>query len=214
MNNTQNKTKGVMVSFEGAECSGKSTIAPLLVQHLRDRGYDVIHTREPGGSELAEKLRKLVLEDRRISHIAELLLFSAARADHMHNTILPALEKGQIVICERFADTTFAYQGVARNQQAQALQLEKMVLGDFEPDYTLFFDIPLEESKRRLSLRPAGADRIEREGEEFFTNTFYGYQHRFLTNQHRMRRIDALPALETVIQSTLAWANSVFENKA
>lgn len=211
MNNLESKG-GVFLTMEGPECSGKTTIAPILVEHLRARGYDVIHTREPGGTELAEKIRTLVLQDGNISHITELLMFSAARADHYHNKILPALEEGQVIVCERFADTTFAYQGMARGLLKEVNVLEKMVLGDFQPDYTLFFDIPLEESMRRMKLRPAGADRIEKESPEFFIKTFHGYQQRFLMNPLRMRRIDALPELDTVIASTLAWANTVFPN--
>lgn len=212
MNNLE-AHKGVMISFEGPECSGKSSIAPILAMHLHDRGYNVVHTREPGGTDLAEEIRNLVLKEGNISHITELLMFSAARADHYHNKILPALEKGQVIVCERFADTTFAYQGMARGLLKEVNVLEKMVLGDFQPDYTLFFDIPLEESMRRMKLRPAGADRIEKESPEFFIKTFHGYQQRFLMNPQRMRRIDALPELDTVIQSTLAWANTVFPNR-
>jgi dTMP kinase len=207
-----NQQKGKFITLEGPECTGKSTIAPMLAEHLRNRGYTVTHTREPGGSELAEHLRKLLLEERRINSITEALMFWASRADHIYNTITPALEAGHIVVCERFHDSSFAFQGIGRGLLEETLTLEKMVLNGLSPDYTLYYDIPFEEQKRRLSLRKASADRIEKQGLEFYANVFNGYQHRFNSNPDRMVRIDALPNEEEVQQATLRWANAVFEN--
>lgn len=204
--------KGIFITCEGPECGGKSGMIPLLADHLRSRGYTVTTTREPGGSELAEKLRSLILSDRAINPMTELLLFAAGRSDHIQHTILPALKAGHVVISDRFADSSYAYQGKARGQVEQVLAVEKMVLGDFQPDYTLFFDIPLEESRRRLALRSAASDRIEKEGDAFHLLTFEGYQERFLAHPARMQRIDALPAKEEVAKQVIAWANARFEN--
>lgn len=203
---------GKFITFEGSECTGKSTIAPLLADHLRERGYNVTHTREPGGSPLAEQLRGIVLGERRISDITELLLMWTGRADHIHNTILPALKAGHVVICERFADSSYAFQGFGRGLVEETLALERMVVeGVAEPDHTLFFDVPLIESKRRLALRNIGADRIEKEGKEFYDRVYAGYRQRFLDHPKRMVRIDALPEMQIVTQQVLDWANAVFE---
>jgi dTMP kinase len=204
--------KGTFLTMEGPECVGKSTIAPLIAERLRERGYKVTHTREPGGSELAEELRKLVLQERRIDNITELLLMWTSRADHLHNTIVPALKAGHVVVCERFADSSYAFQGAGRGLFAETIALEKMVLRGIQPDYTLFFDIPFEEQKRRLSLRAEKADRIEKQGFEFYEKVFDGYRARFLGNPQRMVRIDALPEEEEVQAATLRWVNATFEN--
>jgi len=207
-----NNYPGIFLSFEGNECTGKSTLAPLLAEHLRDRGYTVTRTREPGGSPLAEEIRELLLKESNMGGLTEALLFWAGRADHVQNTILPALQAGHVVICERFADSSYAFQGMGRDIQHETLVLEDMVLKGLEPDHTLYFEIPFEEQRRRMDLRNAAVDRIEKQGPEFYTKVYEGYRQRFLANQHRMTRIDSLPSEDVVQASVLRWANSVFEN--
>jgi dTMP kinase len=204
---------GKFVTFEGPECSGKTSTLPLLADHLRMRGYTVVETREPGGTPFAEVLRNLVLSPAvKVSPMTELLVFFAARFDHVEKVVKPALALGHVVLCSRFTDTTYAYQGAGRGLIDEVLQLEKLVLGDFQPDVTLFFDIPLEESRRRLGLRDEPSDRIEQEKDDFHRATFEGYRRRFLDHPARMQRIDALPEYPEVLKQVLAWANATFDN--
>lgn len=209
--------KGKFISLEGCDASGKTTNAPILAQHLRDRGYTVVTMREPGGTPLSEKIRDLVLHETMCIK-AELLLFAAQRAENINSIILPALaHPNWVVIADRFADSTFAYQGFGRGVPEEVLQLEKFVLGNLEPDFTLFFDLPLVESERRLSARRTDTgkehDNFEKERREFHEAVYNGYQERFKQNPHRMHRIDALPEPELVKEQVIAWANRHFESK-
>lgn len=155
--------RGYFVSFEGIDGSGKSTQARLLSDHLRAAGCDVVLTREPGGSPGAEHIRKLVLEGAtdRWSPETELLLFTAARRDHLERTVNPALEAGQVVICDRFADSTRLYQGLARaDLRVLVDQLHELVIGQ-EPDLTVLIDMDPETGLSRALARGDGEDRFE-----------------------------------------------------
>ncbi|MFO7771922.1 MAG: dTMP kinase, partial [Roseovarius gahaiensis] len=155
--------RGYFVSFEGIDGSGKSTQARLLSDHLRAAGRDVVLTREPGGSPGAEQIRKLVLEGAtdRWSPETELLLFTAARRDHLERTVNPALEAGQVVICDRFADSTRLYQGLARaDLRVLVDQLHELVIGQ-EPDLTVLIDMDPETGLSRALARGDGEDRFE-----------------------------------------------------
>lgn len=154
---------GYFVSFEGIDGSGKSTQARLLADHLRAMGRDVVLTREPGGSPGAEDIRKLVLEGDtdRWSPETELLLFTAARRDHLERTVNPALAAGQVVICDRFADSTRLYQGLARaDLRALVDQLHDLVIGQ-DPDLTVLIDMDPEIGLARALARGDGEDRFE-----------------------------------------------------
>lgn len=205
--------RGKLITLEGPDCSGKSSNMAALAEHLVKRGYKVVMTREPGGTELGDRIRSLLLNEHMASK-TELLLFAAQRAEHMAKRIMPALELGYIVISDRFFDSTYAYQGTGRDLVKEVLLLEQFVLDGFEPDYTLFFDVPNEEASRRLNLRQGKQDRLDKETEQFRSRVFQGYQDRFIANPHRMHRIDALPEFAQVSSQVIAWANSVFENKA
>ncbi len=155
--------RGFFVSFEGIDGSGKSTQARLLYDHLRATGGDVVLTREPGGSPGAEEIRKLVLEGAtdRWSPETELLLFTAARRDHLERTVNPALEAGQVVICDRFADSTRLYQGLVRaDLRGLVDQLHDLVIGQ-EPDLTVLIDMDPETGLSRALARGDGEDRFE-----------------------------------------------------
>jgi dTMP kinase len=205
--------KGKFLTLEGVDASGKSTNIQPLAEHLRSRGYKVHVTREPGGSPAAEAIRGVLLnKDLEMSDATELLLFLAARRDHVEKVIKPYLEKGYVVISDRFSDTMYAYQGHARGLSEMMLSLEQTLGGEIEPDYTLFFDIPFEESCRRLAARTEKQDRMDLQASDFRRRCFDGYQIRFKENQHRMHRIDALPNPKVVKEKVLAWANAVFEN--
>lgn len=155
--------RGVFLTFEGIDGSGKSTQARMLADDLRSAGYDVVLTREPGGSPGAEEIRKLVLEGDpdRWSAETEILLFTAARRDHLERTIDPALAAGQIVICDRFADSTRMYQGLSRGDLRTLVdQLHNLMIGR-EPDLTLLIDMDPETGLTRAKARHGTEERFE-----------------------------------------------------
>lgn len=159
----RNGEAGLFVSFEGIDGSGKSTQARMLAEFLRAKGRDVVLTREPGGSPGAEEIRALVLQGDpdRWSAETELLLFTAARRDHLERTIRPALAAGKIVICDRFADSTRMYQGVSRgNLRAQVDALHDLMIG-VEPDLTLLFDMDPSAGLARAKSRATVEERFE-----------------------------------------------------
>ena len=153
------------ITLEGGEGAGKSTHARHLSQALAERGIANIVTREPGGSEGAEQIRKLLVEGepRRWEPLVETLLLFAARADHIGNTIRPALAAGQWVICDRFTDSTFAYQGAGRGVDESSIRgMEKLIVRDFRPDLTIILDVPVEQAMARISSRAHAEDRFEK----------------------------------------------------
>lgn len=163
-----NAERGLFVSFEGIDGSGKSTQARLLADHLRGMGRDVVLTREPGGSPGAEEIRALVLQGDpdRWSARTEILLFTAARRDHLERTIQPALDAGKIVICDRFADSTRMYQGLSRGNLREAVdKLHDLMIG-VEPDLTLLIDMDPAEGLSRALSRQGVEERFEDFGED------------------------------------------------
>lgn len=159
---------GLFISFEGIDGSGKSTQARLLADALRDQGRAVVHTREPGGSPGAEEIRALVLQGDpdRWSAETELLLFTAARRDHLERTIRPALEAGQVVICDRFADSTRMYQGLSRGDlRAMVDQLHDLMIGT-EPDMTILIDMDPAVGLSRALSRQGTEERFESFGQD------------------------------------------------
>ncbi len=183
-------TPGRFISFEGIDGAGKSTHIAALQGWLRARGHDVLLTREPGGSPLAEQLRELVLH-RPMDALSETLLIFAARRDHLQTCIEPALARGAIVLCDRFTDATFAYQGAGRGFDLHVLQqLETWVQQGRQPDLTLWFDLPpAQAAERRAAVR--APDRFERQDLDFFTRVRDGYAQRMQQAPQRFARLDA-----------------------
>lgn len=182
--------RGRFITFEGIDGAGKSSHIEALVEWLRERGREVVLTREPGGTELAEALRELFLH-REMDALTEALLVFAARRDHLRVVIEPALARGQVVMCDRFTDSTFAYQGAGRGFDLAVLaQLEQWVQAGRQPDLTLWFDLPASVAAQRRSAARA-ADRLEREAEAFFDRVRAGYQARSAGAPSRFARIDA-----------------------
>ena len=171
--------KGIFITFEGIEGSGKSTQLSMLNKWLTDHDYDVVATREPGGTKIGEKIRELLRSGSKgdvFSPRTELMLFEASRAQHMEEIILPALNNGKIVLCDRFFDSTTVYQGVARAIDTDIVH----ILNDFssfekKPDLTIILDIDVDESMNRLIKRETSKDRIEQEDRKFFENVRNGY---------------------------------------
>jgi dTMP kinase len=162
--------RGLFITFEGGEGTGKSTQVALLAQRIKDAGHDVIVTREPGGSPGAEAIRALLVagDIDRWSPLTEALLVNAARRDHVERIIGPALAAGAVVISDRFADSTRAYQGVAGGVDAEVIEaLEAAVLGPLRPDLTLILDLPMAAGLARAAARADGEGRFEAKGEAF-----------------------------------------------
>ena len=200
---------GLFISFEGIDGAGKSTHISALAQAFKAQGRAVTLTREPGGTPLAEKLRSLVLQDA-MDPLTEALLMFAARRDHLDCVILPALARGDVVLCDRFTDATFAYQGGGRGFDEEVLsQLERMVQTSpsqpalVQPALTVWFDLSPEEAAKRL----AGArvpDKFESQPLAFFQRVAQGYARRLKAEPARFARINAAQTQPAVWQEVLA----------
>lgn len=165
-------SKGLFVSFEGPDGSGKSSVARAVFAELQRR-HDAIHTREPGGSPLAEKIRSLIINEE-MDPITETLLFHAARNDHYHKTIVPAVEDGKIVISERFIDSSFVYQGLVKGLTDKVMLLDSAILGSPRPDLTIIIDVSVETTKERMAGREY-LDRFESSSDEFLHKVRDGF---------------------------------------
>ena len=191
---------GLFITLEGPEGAGKSTNREYLAQRLRDRGVDVVLTREPGCTPLAESIRELLLApaDEPMNSDTELLLVFAARAQHLAQVIRPALARGAVVLCDRFTDATYAYQGGGRGLSTQRIeQLECFVQGELRPDMTLIFDLPVEVGLSRAAER-GRLDRFEQEGLGFFEAVRSAYLSRARHDRQRYRVVDAGQSLSAV----------------
>ena len=199
---------GRFITLEGGEGAGKSTQLRRLAAALRARGLEVVETREPGGSPGAEAIRRLLLEgsDERWTPEAEALLFAAARADHVARTIRPALERGAWVLCDRFLDSSIAYQGAAAGVGVEAVRsLHEIGSLGFLPDRTLLLEIGPEDVSSRLTVRDAdGSDRIGGRGGGFHARVAAAFAALAEEEPARYRRIDAGGAPEAVTQRLLA----------
>ena len=191
---------GKFITIEGTEGVGKSTNLAFVRDWLTARSIDVVVTREPGGTPLAEQLRELLLatRDEPVAHNAELLMIFAARAQHLEQVIKPALARGSWVLCDRFTDATYAYQGGGRGlDKAVVGELEQLVQGALRPDLTLVLDIEPELGLQRAAAR-AELDRFEREDMAFFNRVRQAYRERAEANPARYAQVDAGRALTQV----------------
>ena len=194
------------ITFEGVDGAGKSTHLAWFADALRQRGTDVIVTREPGGTPLGEQLREMVL-NQSMSIGTEAMLMFAARLEHVEQVIQPALRAGKWVISDRFSDASFAYQGGGRGMDWEKLkQLEQWV--GLQPDLTLFFDVPIEVARQRLANN-VSLDRFEQEQGEFFERVRAGYHRRVAENPARFKVIDAAQTFEAVKQQLAAIVEAI-----
>lgn len=192
--------RGQFITFEGTEGVGKSTQLHNAAATLRASGVEVIVTREPGGTPMAESIRELLLTPREepVHELTELLLMFAARAQHLHTRILPALEQGTWVLCDRFTDATFAYQGGGRGVSKERIaQLENLVQGDIRPDHVVLLDAPVEIGMSRARHR-GDLDRFEQEAVSFFERIRATYLERAASSPDRYHLIDASAPLTEV----------------
>ncbi|GGE59598.1 thymidylate kinase [Streptosporangium jomthongense] len=192
--------RGQFITFEGTEGVGKSTQIANAADTLRELGVDCIVTREPGGTPMAEAIRELLLAPRNepVNDLTELLLMFAARAQHLHTLILPALERGRWVLCDRFTDATFAYQGGGRGMPGEKIALlENLVQGDVRPDHVVLLDAPVETGMARARHR-GELDRFEQEAVSFFQRIRETYLARAAADPDRYAIVDASASLEQV----------------
>lgn len=201
-------SRGIFISLEGVEGCGKSTQATLLAARLRGRGITVLSTREPGGSTLGPKLRALLLEEGiTMAPVTELLLYAADRAEHVSQRVAPALDRGEWVVCDRYADATRAYQAFGRGlPRPEVENLIRVATGGLEPDLTLYFRIPVDDSveraRRRTSTR--GEGRFEAEPMAFHARVAGGYEALTREFPARIVPVDATGAVDDVAQRV--WA--------
>ncbi len=177
---TDKKSLGKLISFEGSEGSGKSTQIAHLAQHLQDASYDVISTREPGGTEIGEQVRNIIVHNSKGDEMCaetELLLFAAARAQLVREVIAPALLRGAFVLSDRFLDSSTVYQGIGRNlAMGPVNQINRFAVGNVMPDLTIVIDVPTEVSLARIRQRASDLpDRMERENIDFYEKVRAGY---------------------------------------
>jgi dTMP kinase len=186
-------TRGTFITVEGGEGAGKTTMLDRMAEWLAARGRTVVRTREPGGTELAEKLREILLDKNTVglSGQAELLLMFASRAQHLAELIRPALLRGDTVLCDRFTDATWAYQGGGRGLPLEDIAaLERLVHGDLQPDLTVLLDLPVEQGLQRASRR-GETDRFEEESTGFFERVRQTYLERAALAPDRFAIVDA-----------------------
>jgi len=202
--------RGLFISCEGLDGAGKSTSIRYVIDGLKRRGFDVVLTREPGGTEVGERIRELLLHNE-MDQTTQALLMYAARAQHVAEVIRPALQAGKCVVCDRFEDSSYAYQGGGNGMDIRQLDtLSHLVLGQgderLEPDYTWFFDVTVEVAKTRLAAT-RDMDVFERRGEDYFTRVRDTYLGRIQVQPERFRTVDSTMPLEDVaatIESQLA----------
>lgn len=186
--------QGIFITFEGIDGSGKDTQAKLLAKYLKSKRYSVITTREPGGTSIGEKIRKILLSPKigRVDQRAEVLLFAASRAQIVSDIIKPALEKGKIVISSRYIDSSYAYQGIARKMGLDwVIEINKWATQRLLPDITFFLDIPEELGLKRVDKSRDIRDKIEKNGEIFQKKVREGYYKLAKLFPERFRIIDA-----------------------
>jgi len=191
---------GIFITFEGTDGSGKTTQIKLMEEYFRDKGYEVVLSREPGGTKVSEMIRDLVLDpaNTEIVPLTEMILYAASRAQHVAQVIKPAVEAGKIVICDRFVDSSYAYQGCGRGVDLRIVaDVNRVAIAGTSPDITFFLDVDPEIAiKRRINT--TGADRIEQEKIDFHRRVYDGYKKMALLYPERIRTIDANKSIKEI----------------
>ena len=213
MTNSTNNNQGTFITLEGIEGVGKTTLMGFLAEYLHQHNVPLLVTREPGGTPLADDIRHFLLSEHeeKVQPETELLLMFAARAQHVQNVIRPALEAGKLVLCDRFTDTTYAYQGAGRGvNPAKIKMLEDVVQDGLKPELTILLDAPIEICLQRIQERKK-TDRFESETKQFFQKARNAYLEMATTEPTRFHVVDATQPVETLHEQLLKIFKSIVE---
>ena len=192
--------KGLFITFEGIDGCGKSTQLNLLYEYLRGKGYDVKLTREPGGSSIGEKIREILLDKSNsdMTDVTEALLYAASRDQHVSTVIKPALEEGKIVLCDRFIDSSEAYQGFGRGLGSEYIhEINGKVMNNL-PDITFYFKLSPEEAAKRIAKSRLDTDRLEEAGRTFFERTNEGFNFIAERDRERIITLNAQDSIDSI----------------
>ena len=197
---------GKFISFEGPEGSGKTSVIMAVEQYLTNKGYNILTTREPGGIKIAEDIRNIILNKENIAmdmH-AEALLFAASRSQHFHQKIVPALQEGKIIICDRFIDSSLAYQGYARGLGIdEVYAINQFGIGNTLPMLTIFIDVPPKVGLERVFSKRDKVDRLDLETLAFHERVYEGYMLLADKFPHRIKKVDGTSSIEQVTEETI-----------
>lgn len=205
--------KGLFITLEGPDGSGKSTIARLLADYLKEKDYDVVTTREPGGTKISEDIRDIILDtnNTNMSYVTEALLYAASRAQHVSQKIRPAIESGKVIICERFVLSSLVYQGIARGLGIEKVkEINDFAIQGINPDLILFFDIPPDVALKRKTKKNQG-DRLEREKLEFHKKVYEGYLSLIDIYKEKINLIDATKTKHNTFQQVKVALDNLLE---
>lgn len=197
--------QGLFLTFEGNDGSGKTTVCTAVYNKLKEMGYDVVYTREPGGSSIAESIREILLDVNNTSMDSrtEALLYAASRRQHLTDRVLPALERNAIVLCDRFIDSSLAYQGYARDLGMQEVyDINQFAIDGCMPQKTFFLSVSIETGQKRMDIR-GDKNRLDLEVSDFHKKVREGYEKLIEMYPDRITVIDAEPCLEKVVSSTM-----------
>lgn len=197
--------KGLFITIEGPDGSGKSTISNILVNEIKKLGISVVHTREPGGIEIAEKIRKIILDpiNKNMDSKTEALLYAASRRQHLVEKVLPALKKKKLVLCERFVDSSIAYQGFARKLgEKEILNINLFAIDNRFPDLTIYLDIDEKKGLKRIETRK-NKDRLDKESLKFHHDVVKGYKKIISKNKSRIKVVNADQTIDNVVEDCM-----------
>lgn len=206
-------SKGIFITIEGTDGSGKTTQIKLIEEYLKQKEFDVIITREPGGTKVSEKIRDLILnpENTDITSITEMMLYASARAQLVGQLIKPALKEDKAVICDRFVDSSFAYQGFGRGVDLKTIaDVNRAAVDGIDPDITFFMDIDPEVAIKRR-IESTGADRIEREKLDFHKKVYQGYKKLSILYPERIKTIDAANTVEEIFNEIKEYLDELLD---
>lgn len=206
--------KGLFITLEGGDGAGKSTQIKNIERFFREKGLVVVHTREPGGTAISEKLRDILLDNHNSEMYAEteMLIYAAARAQHVRELVLPALERGEIVICDRFVDSSVAYQAYGRELGDMVAEVNRYATGGLRPDVTFWLDIDPAAGRARAA-KAGDLDRLELEQMDFHYRVYEGYRKIAEQEPDRVRRIDASDTVETICSNIYACLEELCREK-
>ena len=205
--------KGVFITFEGNDGAGKTTVCLQVLKRLKQEGHEVIYTREPGGSRIAETIRNILLDvdNKELTARTEALLYAASRSQHLQEIVIPALQAGKIVLCDRYVDSSLAYQGVARDLGIEDVwKINEFAIDGYMPQKTLFFAVSIETGQKRMNIR-GDKNRLDLEQDSFHQKVRRGYEALIKMYPDRIQVIDAEPALDVVVQAAYDVVKKVIE---